>query len=489
MAGSGEDAGPRESRPKTDNLFVRFRQFTDEQVSSLLQGVIGLPSAMSRNSSGNPRWADFDEDLRRRDELQARQKELRESERLAYRSKLPVATSGRAPIPTFEEALRAIPLYSPFTPLGRTPGVESSPDLARIRAGSNPSPLTSYDFFYHPGSGLHEVLGFPGKRGQRGTTLFPFLFYSPYSPLALSTISQPAGLPKDHFPYCHAFEDLLLASENLPMVPASKRRYLYEPFKSEQDVMPWLNNLEESGLLTKFHHIQSDVTRSTSATPTAKWHADSAITEQDMYSRFLQRATSSSDSEIPPDPLSMLCSIADEMDKKVKAQFPDFAKALEMAFEEASSQENGGRTRDFLSIIEELAAGETERSRALRSFSEELFGNPTHTQSQQENPQAMKAAEIPLQPLRKPENNTKKDLPDSERVVSSSTTSDHTTHEDGTIERSVTVWMRFADGRETVTTKSHIEDPKRDADEIQEAQSSVQEADQVPKRKGWFWNQ
>jgi len=48
---------------------------------------------------------------------------------------------------------------------------------------------------------------------------------------------------------------------------------------------------------------------------------------------------------------------------------------------------------------------------------------------------------------------------DPDRVVSSSTTTERTTDEDGTVETCVTVWKRFADGRETTTTTSHTEDP------------------------------
>merc|ERR1711939_638505 len=57
---------------KADNPFIKFRQFADTQISSLLQGIIGLPSAFSKGSSDDPRWAGVDDGLRRRDELQAR---------------------------------------------------------------------------------------------------------------------------------------------------------------------------------------------------------------------------------------------------------------------------------------------------------------------------------------------------------------------------------------------------------------------------------
>src|SRR4051794_7791501 len=79
MSRDSGDKETRDSQSKPDNPFIKFRQFADAQISSLLQGIIGLPSALSKGQ-GNTRWADFDDELRRRDELQTRQKELRESE-------------------------------------------------------------------------------------------------------------------------------------------------------------------------------------------------------------------------------------------------------------------------------------------------------------------------------------------------------------------------------------------------------------------------
>ena len=50
----------------------------------------------------------------------------------------------------------------------------------------------------------------------------------------------------------------------------------------------------------------------------------------------------------------------------------------------------------------------------------------------------------------------------SDKVVYTSTTTEHTTNEDGIVETSVTFHKRFADGRETVTTTTHMEDLARD---------------------------
>jgi len=66
--------------------------------------------------------------------------------------------------------------------------------------------------------------------------------------------------------------------------------------------------------------------------------------------------------------------------------------------------------------------------------------------------------------------------------------------EDGTVETCVTVWKRFADGRETVTTTTHVKDSPRDDSSMSEKwePGSTQLEEQTKKGKsgknGWFWN-
>jgi len=95
---------------------------------------------------------------------------------------------------------------------------------------------------------------------------------------------------------------------------------------------------------------------------------------------------------------------------------------------------------------------------------------------------------------------------DPERVVSTTTTTEHTRHEDGSVETHVTVWKRFADGRETTTTTTHCDEPALDTPyyrgnwemaERQDASTekskdgikeSSKKADEKKDKKGWFWN-
>jgi len=73
------DKTPKDKQSDSDNPFIRFRHFADEQIGAVLQGFVGLPSAFSKPQSGS-QWSVFDEDLKRRDALQARRRELKEAE-------------------------------------------------------------------------------------------------------------------------------------------------------------------------------------------------------------------------------------------------------------------------------------------------------------------------------------------------------------------------------------------------------------------------
>lgn len=67
------------NRPKgdssgaNDNVFVKFKQVVDSNLSSLLHGVLGIPSAVSRSTGARPLNA-VDEVLRKLQEADARPK-------------------------------------------------------------------------------------------------------------------------------------------------------------------------------------------------------------------------------------------------------------------------------------------------------------------------------------------------------------------------------------------------------------------------------
>src|SRR5450432_1907027 len=65
---SDGDRNSSNSNDKTENPFINFRRFADAQIGAILQRIIGLPSAFSKQSTeANSRWTDFQDELRRRE--------------------------------------------------------------------------------------------------------------------------------------------------------------------------------------------------------------------------------------------------------------------------------------------------------------------------------------------------------------------------------------------------------------------------------------
>ncbi|KAB8292165.1 hypothetical protein EYC80_007908 [Monilinia laxa] len=448
----------------SDNPFIRFRHFADEQVSSILQGFVGLPSAFSK-PSGNSHWSIFDEELKRRDELQMRRRELREAKEKRTTMnddevQIPVKKSQRphrqgVDFDHFISDRRMnvfgfddIPLYSPLhSPL--TTGF--SGDLRHIMGSF--AAITLY------------------QANPSDVSLVPYLFGSPYSPLNLSlgqsmmrelgftkTYTASGAVPRDDFPYCEAFEDLLLTSQgrDAEVQTSGLKSATNEASKnigsSVENSLDWIERLRRLGILhlpnSEFEATsnmscsssQENVTSSQDLASSAsrlKGLGKNAETEEQMYENFLTDASTTS-----PD---------------------QFFTTLEST----------------LTAVEKLMKGKNV------TFKEPSQSNPSSVNevdmSEEQNPQST----------------------DSKREVSSSSAVEHYTNEDGSVETTIRVWKRFADGSETETSSSHTVEKatrqrelastgfdlerfltSRGADDDQKNESRSKKNTQA----GWFWN-
>ncbi len=237
------DDGKDKSPTETDNPFIKFRQFADSQISSLLQGIVGLPSAFSKNSN-NARWGEFDESMRQRDELQKRQNQLRDLD-IEKQNESKNSRSMDAGVDEMDERVaRDIPLYSPVSrslfnhldvakndsdtkddwkPVDGRWGITGSfyHPLGACRSRIDPLKAFRYSIY-------HDLKNSPLLRSDY--SLLPYLLFSPYSPLKLENevesaqskrYSHPSEtLPHnawDQLPYCEAFEDLILATQGRQM--------------------------------------------------------------------------------------------------------------------------------------------------------------------------------------------------------------------------------------------------------------------------------
>jgi hypothetical protein len=509
-------------QPKTDNPFIKFRQFADAQIGSLLQGILGLPSAFSKPTE-DTRWAVFDEDLRRRDELQARQKELKESE--ARRQDRQMSDDGGAipvrkstdwrPSPGWNDQApakyqdenneemdpvkaREIPLYSPIT--------KSLFAHLRQRPEEDDNDWKQTDLVESTGwveglLGLHSMLNvrpdsmrtlqsmFYNELNRKSTyrseySLLPYLLFSPYSPIRLSTapsvpnplMSKTTKILQDDFPYLDAFEDLIKTTQQQPqsshgmqLFKPTWRVHMGDPIFPISQIglsLAWIYYLHQSNILQEKEvrnvpgpspiqwpdHLEPRCRRQRGAEGLKG--AQNAQTEEDMYEQWLQWASSSSPVAVG--------DVFEGLAKFVGTNTNEASKTIREIFDAKFTKE--------LKEVSEMVGKFEAQSKSEKVF--EKIATTDRASMSDDDP---------------------------DRVVSSSTTTERTTDEDGTVETCVTVWKRFADGRETTTTTSHTEDPAWDEDgkakprrepvaAKAEDELTTKAEEKKTEKKGWFWN-
>ncbi|TAQ87244.1 hypothetical protein B7494_g4419 [Chlorociboria aeruginascens] len=472
MASSSDrDRDGKGDQSKLDGPFIKFRQFADAQVGSLLQGIVGLPSAFSTKPKGDHRSTGFDDDLRRRDELQARRKELADAQaRADGDGEVPVdkpsAWNRGAPHPESSSNDRLVGSKEPANPSPETPWHKGANGLS-LQDLPLYSPI-SKDFLSHLDESSSDWKRYVSKRGiswfdeihplaeeleasfkmlsvhdmshvllkahdtyRSQSSLLPYLLLSPYSPIELSfektmsdrrkmyrrKMSRP--LPPrdkiDDFPYLEAFEDLLLSSHGRPLAPTPSRMVPLHAV-GPWDSICWIGRLYRSGLLDLDGKY---IGKNIGPGLYSRTDRDSKDiqTEQDMYDLFLRWA--SAPNTVGGSLESFLAATENVFQQKIK----DWAQ------QGINKDRNETSFTDSHSFI-------AKQIKEMEEVKREKTKDPA--------------------PISKSEPQSD---PEKEKVVSRSTTSEQMTYEDGSVETTVTIWKRFADGRESETITTHIEDP------------------------------
>jgi hypothetical protein len=533
MASSSDpDKDSKDSQSKSENPFIKFRQFADAQIGSLLQGIIGLPSAFSRTQ--NTRWADFDDDLRRRDELQARQKELKDA--AARRSgqqadevegEVPAKKSAdwdssscsykkQSYMAERDDAATAdVPLYSPVTKSLFAHLRQSADDGLEWEEIQETSTNEAFlrqlwpeKSFLNPTRTLQYMSYEDLNRSplfRSDYSLLPYLLFSPYSPLRLSSSMQ----PRDEFPYCNAFEDLILVTQGRPMKSPFSRLIGKEPFyntfglRSTEPIrnvasshMDWIHKLRAANILQ-----QKEIQTGRQALLSKAWNSFSrpawlgnawlemldaendevhwdAETEQEMYDRFLHWASSPA-----------------ALEKAVDSLFTDTSSFIE---QHIKARENPDGIRNPADRSKELLFGDVEGyiERKVRELA---------TQGAENTPGEKRSSREWSKDVKKSQESRDSSVLDPDEVVSTRTETERTTHADGSVETSITIWKRFTDGRESTTNTTHIEEPAEDEDEVRysyehpqqsellqqeklKRQKREEEQKRKNEKKGWFWS-
>jgi hypothetical protein len=496
---------PEKSVSKSDNPFIKFRQFADQQISSLLQGILGLPSAFSGKPSENRQWAVFDDDLRRRDELQVRQQELRESEarRLGKEATdaeehIPQKSSAnwqafarwieKAPINDHDnDGMRDVPLYSPvteslFAHLHQKADGGNYPDWETRNNAYFWWPFNPWLLKPHErSSNSLKMVQYMIRNNLNASTmlrsnysLLPYLMFSPYSPFRLlESAKSPHYQGRDMFPYVDAFEDLIRTTQ-----PEREPLILSKLFGNGLSVhYPDSDGVHQpdSELLRLdpasraycyynqiYHFHRSHLLQESEVLPppqllSVPFSVDAnAQTEQEMYDRFLKWASL---------PIGRFEGVVAEAKATI-------AKELE-----------SGKLPEVSRLLDKML-----ESKSFQDLSKE-FGDPVDDCRDQQQVQQKTECERLGE--------------DPDKVISESTTTQRVKQTDGSVRTYIRVWKMFADGRETTTISSHTEEQERDengnlktmvcmAEDMKARSEKAKaerefEAKKEPK-KGWFWN-
>ncbi|KAH8805916.1 hypothetical protein F5884DRAFT_801081 [Xylogone sp. PMI_703] len=507
MASSaGRDDENRSDQNKSENPFIRFKHFADSQISALLQGIVGLPSAISRLPPVNPQWAEFDKNTRHRDDAKEEENDLKKSE-VEGSTKggddgeeiiIPVKKSWDQKPSIDEHAEDGIaldlPLYSPVTKslfASLDPSDKSldwpNEDQARrdnsgssflfdhmpifIRYGERPSSVMK----------IVQLLAYNNLKSRTDlrsdSSILPYLLFSPYSPIKLSLESnsyretQSSG-PPDDFPYQEAFEDLILTTQGhhigRPMWPRLFNRggLLDFPFFDSHimragSAIAWIYQLSAYRLLEPIgqgHQVNTQV----STWDGFRRAANSSETEEDMYNEFLRGSETTQ-----PKNSIFLTRYKEAIDRQFR-ELEKASKEIRRTVEpETTSKDEFDDVDEFHGMLgNEMKKLEAELSvakRKLERLTSEITVQSKHTTEQ-------------------------------DQVVATITSQDTRVREDGTVETTVQIRRRFADGRETITTKTSIGETDYDdaygSSTEQETENDTKDGakEGKNKKKGWFWS-
>jgi len=526
---SSRDNGAEDgSKKPSENPFVKFKRTVDDHVSSVLQGIVGLPSILTRHpNDANARWAELDADLQRRQEAVERKPSERlarsyDSERVSDEEEveIPVKKFSERPSgsgnsrehPTYAgENYNDYDLYSSFEKreIDRLNAVPPGEPWLQDQAGES--------FTWRPDStgtiiegvqqrfraSLRDVVGKFATRKidcdmTNEKTLVPYLLFSPYSPLALTHLPplQPriSGWEYDHhdeFTYCDAFEDLLQTSRD-----AAATEY-WSPKSIMSSFSQWVSPLG-SWRRTRFNLFTNEdlAEKITVADYGIAWTlslGQKMLLYQDPYSFFdisvVETELGRAIAPKTPIVLLTLLNYADKMRQYGSDGLPQteqdmYDQLLLSNSKQSNDQEKfGGTLIELVSVL--AAAGrvlsdvfrgidsENQNAPSMKTISTstqteitDSHGHKTSTESSYE-----KSPESSLEDVAEKTEIQKDPTSTSDmdrvigNVVSLTTSKEQELMEDGTVKTIITIEKIFEDGKKQVIRTTQIQSPSWDKQE------------------------
>jgi hypothetical protein len=438
----------RRQHPDDDNLFVAFRRYADEQISSFLTSVVGLPSVFT--PSGRD-WAVF------RDHEQNKPK-------------------ARWRHPSEED-------------YGRYHGTDQA-DHSERRYASHAFPSSVFDsIFDHPFTYPPFFRDFSHFRGPFMLDMLapftdmawpiPYLLFSPYSPLHLERQQHLRRRASDHGPtgwvassqerqsikeprWREAFEDLLRLENGKDMLEGES-----VVSTTEESGKDWLANMIKRGSLGEgWTHVQSrkgdqgdyfKYSYRAGNDPRGKEQSTDSpqdgVTELDLYDSFLHKVSGDFEDGADDSSRSLLGALLEQR-RKYRQELQKMQDHWKEVHESRSA---------FRRERPEIEAAERSEKGIAFPRPGALFEEP-HPSTEDT----------------------------SSRVVSTTTRTERRTLADGSIRTKRTVNKRFADGHEENYETEEVRDTNNhvsDAAHRRVDEGSVHSSDysQDGQKTGWFW--
>ncbi|KFZ09790.1 hypothetical protein V502_08490 [Pseudogymnoascus sp. VKM F-4520 (FW-2644)] len=515
---STRDDGVPDCASSTENPFVKFRNVIDYHVGSVLQGIIGLPSILSRApNGGNGRWAELEGNSHRsQDDSRWQSPQRGAAEHTSDEEvKIPVKKF-RGQSPGGNDAFGPshhddddYDLFSAFDDslierVKRStrghPWLELQPgEKLRWRYESSGLGVQEriQQRFYASLIDLRTARGGVEPAAIPDKSVVPYLLFSSYSPLNLTDMpplrlnDDPLGWDKDQFTYCDAFEDLLRASAGKPMRDESGSSF--ERVIGARLDWPGPRYGLFPGAVTKMSLADIGMMWMGTALVSENILQEDPIPEQVHFKPWL--------GEIHTMTLSPIALVLRNFVSHLlwyglpQLDLPGTEQDMYERFFAPVSEPAGSSDRLGSTVHELLARLESE-GRAIRDVFNDV--NPTERSETSEQPPSSTTHIKSSRDggLETPIGSTPTSVPNNERVISSSTSTTQHTDEDGTVRTKIIIEKRFEDGRKSVTETSHVQSPSgkkqvRRNGYVEPADAEGgrgNEKGETEKKKGWFWN-
>lgn len=506
----------RRSSYEDENPFIAFRRYADEQFSSLLQSVIGIPTTFSSPQTHG--WLAFQNDPSSERYHQRHDRQQYGAEREGQEQDYNNASNHRGPSsntsegsgrPRFDEFDFPCPHHHHSLPF---------PSFFFDSLHDGPWPVDPFPFsrsFFHPDGPFSDFT-------DAASWPVPYILFSSYSPLHLERQRQLRGRNRhgllsyvrsslhisdeknERFEpaWRDAFEDLIRVENGKEMLDRDSRDTAEREKESGGD---WLAGLMERGSLGdqwkpvrgtngsrngifRFHRVGSPEHDAEKQPRTADDKGENrklspedideleSFTELDLYDDFLrERNESSNRRDVDEFTMSPLLRLI----------FAEQERRREELEEQRRQWKRYRESSSYNRQVEESKPTETDK--------EEVSELPT-TRKETGDGQSFNS-------WRTANSNTNTDAefvasansPSSRVVTSTSTSTERKTLPDGSIQTKVVRSTRFADGteesNETVDVVNKPHQPDQTPQKPEEAAYPDAETDKAKKSSGWFWKE